>query len=169
VVGGVLMLAGIGIAVALFVRAYSSVTQQDGVVTANGRTANVSAPPGEKRMLFIESGQRAPSCELVDGTGRKLAVRPIFGEATLDTGGTQWQAFSQVDSSGDGKVAITCTPTTSGDGTQVQVRMGAPVDAGTLGGGVLGGFAALFLLSGAGFVVLLVTTILWFSRKPRQT
>jgi hypothetical protein len=165
-VGGLLMVVGIAIGVATFATAYSSATQQDGVITANGRPATINAPAGEKRMLFVPSGQRAPSCELVDGTGKKLLVRPIFGDATLGTGGTEWQVFSQVESSGDGKVTLTCTPTTSGDGTQVQVRMGAPIDARTLGGRVIGGFAALLLLGGAGFVVLLVTTILWFSRKP---
>lgn len=165
-VGGFLMLAGIGIGVALFVNAFVSATEQDGVVTADGRPATINAPAGEKRMLFVRSDQRAPSCDLVDGTGKKLLLRPIFDAPTLNIGGTKWLEFSQVDSSGDGRVTLTCTPTTSGGGSQVQVRMGAPVDVRALGGGVIGGFAAILLLGGAGFVILLVTTILWFSRKP---
>ncbi len=165
-VGAILLVAGIGIGVALFVTAYSTATEKDGVITANAQPANINAPAGEKRMLFVPNGDRAPSCALVDGTGKNLLLRPIFGEATLETDGIQWQAFSQVDSAGDGKITITCTPTTSGDGSQVQVRMGAPIDVRTIGGGVVGGLAAIFLLGGAGFVILLVTTILWFSRKP---
>ncbi len=165
-VGASLMLAGIGIGVALFVSAYNSATQEDGVITADGRPASISAPAGQKRMLFVPTGERAPLCELVDGSGRKLLLRPIFGDATLTTGGADWQAFDQVDTSGDGRVTLTCTPTASGGGSQVQVRMGAPIDVATIGGGVVGGFAALFLLGGTGFVILLITTILWFSRKP---
>lgn len=167
-VGGLLMVAGIAIGVALFVTAYTSATAEDGVITANGQPATINAPAGEKRMLFVPSGERPPSCTLVDGTGTKLLVRAIFNDSTLSTGGTDWNGFSQVDSSGDGRITITCNPTTTGDGSQVQVRMGAPIDVKDLGGRVLGGFAALVLLGGAGFVVLLVTTILWFSRKPVQ-
>lgn len=167
-VGGLLLVAGIAIGVALFVTAVTGAIEEDGVITANAQPASIDAKPGAKRMLFVPSGERAPSCTLVDGTGKQLLLRPIFTDATLSTGGTDWKGFAQVDSTGDGKVTITCTPTGSGDGTQVQVRMGAPIDLSSLGGRVVAGLAALLLLGGTGFVILLVTTILWFTRKPVQ-
>jgi hypothetical protein len=166
VVGALLVVAGIAIGVTVIVLGLRKVTVTDGIFRADGSAHVVSAPRGERRMVFTPAGSSVPSCTFVDGSGRKLLVRAIFGEATVTTGGTDWQAFGSIDSSGDGKVSATCGPA---GGAESQVRMGAPVTVAGLGGTILGGVAALLGLGGLGFAVLLVTTILWVSRKPRTS
>ncbi len=165
-VGGVLLVLGIVIGVAVIATAVKDVTRTDGVVTGDGKVATIVAPPNERRMLFVESGHVAPNCDLADGSGTPLLKRAIFGEATVTTDGTEWKAFARIDSSGDGNVQIVCTPVT---GDVARVRMGEPLDVRSVGGAVLAGIGSLLLLGGCGFVVLLVTTILWVTRKPPPT
>lgn len=165
-VGALLMVLGIVAGVAVIARGVQHVTALDAIITANGEPATVSAPAGKKRMLFRLDGEEAPSCTAVDGSGQKLLLRAVFGEAEVSTNGGLWLAFGQLDSSGDGKITLTCTPTGA---AQAHVRVGAPVDIATLGGSILIGLGILGLVTGAGFLVLLITTILWVTRKPRQT
>jgi hypothetical protein len=163
VVGAVLMVLGIVIGVVVIVVAVRNATVEDGVITANGQAAAVASPANQKRMLFVESGHTPPNCSLVDGSGQALLKRAILDDVTVTTHGQEWRAFAQIDSSGDGALTITCAPVT---GDVAQVRVGQPVDVASLGGTVLAGVGALGLLGGSGFVVLLVTSILWFTRKP---
>ena len=164
-VGAVLVVLGLGIGFAVIVNAVKDATRTDGVITADGNPASIAAPPNETRMLFVESGHVAPNCILTDGSGQQLLMRAIFGDSTVTTSGSEWKAFSQIDSSGDGNIAITCTPTAVGD--VARVRLGEPLDVASVGGAVLAGVGAILVLGGAGFVILLVTTILWFTRKPQ--
>lgn len=164
-VGAVLVALGLGIGFAVIVNAVRDATRTDGVITADGNPASIAAPPNETRMLFVESGHVAPNCVLTDGSGQQLLMRAIFGDSTVTTGGSEWKAFSQIDSSGDGNIAITCTPTAVGD--VARIRLGEPLDVASVGGAVLAGVGAILVLGGAGFVILLVTTILWFTRKPQ--
>lgn len=163
VVGAVLLVLGIVIGVVVIVIAVRNATLEDGVITANGQAAAVESPANEKRMLFVQSGHAPPNCSLVDGSGQALLKRAIVDNITVTTGGQEWRAFAQIDSSGDGAITITCAPVT---GDVAQVRVGQPVDAASLGGTVLAGLGVLVLLGGSGFLVLLVTSILWFTRKP---
>ncbi len=163
VVGVALMIAGVALGVSIIVTGVKHLTVEDGTFMADGAPHRVTAPPNRSRMVFAPSGSTAPSCAFVDGGGKKLAVRAIFGGSTLTTGGNRWRAFGQLDSSGDGNVTATCT---SSPGATAEVRMGAPVTVSGLGGALVAGVGALLLLGGLGFVVLLVTTILWVTRKP---
>lgn len=163
VVGAVLMVLGLVIGVAVILHAVGNATVEDGVITANGDAAGVVSPAHRTRMLFVQSGHSAPDCDLVDGSGQRLLKRAIVDRITLTTGSQDWLAFAQIDSSGDGAITITCRPVTN---DVAQVRIGQPVDTASLGGSVLAGLGVLVLLGGGGFLVLLVTTILWVVRKP---
>lgn len=166
VVGALLMVLGIAVGVTVIVLGVKKVTVTDAIFSADGSAHAVNAPSGERRMVFTPAGTAVPSCTFVDSSGTTLLTRAIFGQATVTTGGTEWRAFASIDSSGDGKVSATCAHP---GGAQSQVRMGAPVTVEGLGGAIIGGVAALLGLGGLGFLVLLVTTILWISRKPRTS
>jgi len=162
--GAVMMLLGIVFGMLVISTAVGAATAEDGVISANGQAAAIASPANRSRMLFVQSGHTPPDCDLVDGHGLALLKRTIVDTIILTTGGQEWRAFTQIDSSGDGAITITCRPVTN---DVAQVRVGQPVDPASLGGAVLAGTGTILVLGGAGFVVLLVTTILWFIRKPR--
>ncbi len=159
VLGAVMMLLGLVIGTA-----FRAATAEDGVITANGQAAAIASPANRSRMLFVQAGHAPPDCDLVDGSGQALLKRTIVETITVTTGGQEWRAFTQIDSSGDGAITITCRPVTN---DVAQVRVGQPVDPASLGGAVLAGAGAILVLGSAGFVVLLVTTILWVTRQPQ--
>ncbi|MCW2759596.1 MAG: hypothetical protein JWO46_3342 [Nocardioidaceae bacterium] len=161
-VGALLMVVGIVVGVAVIVHGVRSVLVEDGVVAADGQPHTVTSPTGEKRMVFRTSGAPAPSCTFVDGSGADLRVRADFGSATVTNGDDAWEAFATLDDAGDGTVTATCTSSATG----TNVRIGAPVTVGGIGLSVGIGLASLLGLGGIGFVVLLVTTILWITRQP---
>ena len=164
VLGAVLMLLGIVIGMVVITTAVRAATAEDGVITANGQAAALASPANRSRMLFVQSGHAPPDCDLVDGSGQALLKRTIVDTITVTTGGQDWRAFAQIDSSGDGAITIVCRPVTN---DVAQVRVGQPVDTASLEGTVLAGVGVILALGGAGFLVLLVTTILWLARKPR--
>lgn len=164
VLGAVLMLLGLVIGLVVIMTAFRAATTEDGVITANGQAAAIASPANRSRILFVQAGHAPPDCDIVDGSGQALLKRTIVETITVTTDGQEWRAFTQIDSSGDGAITITCRPVTN---DVAQVRVGQPVDPASLGGAVLAGAAAILVLDGAGFVVLLVTTILWITRKPQ--
>ena len=162
--GAVMMLLGLVIGMVVIMTALRAATVEDGVITANGQAAAIASPANRSRMLFVQSGHTPPDCDLVDGSGEALLKRTIVETITITTGGQEWRAFTQIDSSGDGAITITCRPVTN---DVAQVRVGQPVDTASLGGAVLAGAGAILALGGAGFVILLITAILWITRRPR--
>src|SRR6187431_2479880 len=124
VLGAVLMLLGLVIGMVVIMTAFRAATAEDGVITANGQAAAIASPANRSRMLFVQAGHAPPDCDIVDGSGQALLKRTIVETITVTTGGQEWRAFTQIDSSGDGAITITCRPVTN---DVAQVRVGQPV------------------------------------------
>lgn len=166
VLGGVLIVLGIVIAVLLGIFAIGSATTTDAVVPTDGGAQAVRSPGGETRMLFSAAGEPTPRCRVADAQGAEIPLRGLSGSATVSTGGRSWEGFARVDAPADGRLSVLCTsdPTS----TDRSVRVGAPLEVtGSFGLGLAGLLASIFLISGGGVVVLVVTTIVWFVRQPR--
>ena len=156
-VGGVLVVAAVvifGIAIYHFVR---TIADSDAVFRATGSHA-VTLPAGTERGLFVTDGRPIPRCQVADGSGsplhfRRPAERFTYGE---------WVAVRVFDT-GDGRLVFSCAP---GVGGKIRIAM-VPSQGDFARLGFLGVLLPLGL-GGVGFVVLLVTTVLWFSRRPQQ-
>jgi len=141
-----------GLAVARFLR---DIAHSDAVFQASG-THLVTLPANDERGLFVREGRPLPRCQVSDGSGSPLQFHRPSERFTYG----DWIAVREF-TTGDGNVTFTCPPSGLG-----QIRI-AEIPSG-------GDFARLGLLGvllplglgGVGFVVLLVTAILWFSRRP---
>jgi hypothetical protein len=141
-----------GLAVARFVR---DIAHADAVFHASG-THQVTLPANAERGLFVREGRPLPRCQVSDGSGSPLQFRRPGEQFTYG----DWIAVREF-TTGDGNLTFTCP-----GGGRGQIRI-AEVPSGSDFArlGLLGVLLPLGL-GGAGFVVLLVTAILWFSRRP---
>src|SRR3954452_15761033 len=157
VLGAVLMVvAGVVFGVAIFHFA-RTITHTDAEFPAVGTHA-VSLPARTDRGLFVLEGRPVPRCRVTDTSGTDLSFRRPDGRFTFD----QWVAVRGFDT-GDGNVTFTCPRSVGGPIRIAEVPSGD--DVARLG------FVGVLLplgLGGLGFVVVLVTEILGFSRRPLQ-
>jgi hypothetical protein len=155
VVGGALLLVAalvFGIAIFHFVRA---IARSDAVFPGTG-VHQVTLPAHTERAVFVAQEGPAARCSARDATGLPVVFRPPGERFTYN----EWVAVSVFDS-GDGRLTFTCA---SRRGGQVRIaRIPSGGDVAQLG---LLGILFPLALGGLGFVILLVTTILWFSRRP---
>ncbi len=160
VVGAALLVAAVVAGVSLFVWTLGGFLDSDATVRADGRTATVSLEGDERRMLWTDDAY-AQECEVVDPeTGDAVPTRPVTGNFTRSEGGDDWTGQATFDA-GSGTVEVTCT----GDGTVI-VGPAPAIDS-----FVLGLLATIFVplfLGGGGLVVLIVTTVLFASGRPRS-
>jgi len=156
VVGGVLMVvAGVvfGIAIVHFAR---TITHTDAEFPAVGSHA-VTLPADTERGLYVLDGRPIPRCQVTDSSGAPLNFRRPDEQFTYN----EWVAVRVFDT-GDGNVVFSC-----GRGTGGRIRI-AEVPSGDDFARL--GFLGVLLplgLGGVGFLVVLVTGILWFTRRPR--
>ncbi len=154
-VGAVLLLvAGVvfGITIFRFVR---DIAHADAVFQASG-VHQVTVPPGTERAVFVSQGQRVARCTAQSSQGLPVLFRRPSEQFTYG----DWVAVRVFDS-GDGRITFTCP--TRGVG---EIRIGEiPSENDFARVGFLGILLPMGL-GGIGFVILLVTTILWISRRP---
>ena len=158
VVGGALMATGLAIGVTAFVLLFRGIMTTDASLPVNGAPHRVSVPTDGDRMLRADTGTRRPQCTVVDrATGEEIGLEPTTGDFERN----DQKAISRFDP-GSGDLDITCT---GESGSTVDVGP-SPSVAGLVGG-ILAAILAPLLLGGAGFVVVLVTGVLWSTRPKR--
>jgi hypothetical protein len=157
-VGGLLMLAAVivfGVSVARFVH---HVTHTDAQFRDLGRH-EVTLPPHVERGIYAVVGRPRPACAATYGSGTRIRFRHPSGRFTFDG----WIAYATFDT-GDGHVTFTCR----GPLIVSDLRIAAVPDGGDLVRLGVVGVGIPLLLGGAGFLVVLVTGILWVTRRaPR--
>jgi hypothetical protein len=163
VVGVVLLLLAALVLVVALVWGFRSLLVTDATVPVDGEPHAVGVDTDRDRMLYVDTGAEEPVCTVRDtATGEDLPTARPGGDFTRGTGGTEWRGRWTVDP-GSGELEVTCT---GAAGTEVQVG-----PAPSIGGFVVAVLVAVLvplLLGGAGFVVLLVTGVLWATRPPRR-
>jgi hypothetical protein len=155
--GGVLVLAAVivfGVSVARFVQ---TISHTDARFPDDGRHA-VVLPAHAKRALFVFGDFAHPSCTAVDGNGSRIRFQRVRDDEYTYDG---WHAVATFDT-GDGHLTFHCQSFEA----IADVRIGAVPDRHDVLALGLWGIAVPLLLGGAGFVVVLVTAILWFTRRP---
>jgi hypothetical protein len=151
VVAGVLF----GITVFHFAR---TIAHTDAVFPASGVHA-VTLPAHERRGLYVVEGDPVPQCRVVDGTGSPLFFERLNGDFTYD----RWVAVRSFDT-GDGRLTFTCTQSF---GQEIRIaKIPSARDFARLG--ILGILLPLGT-GGLGLAVLIVTGILWYTRRPGAT
>lgn len=162
-VGGGLVLVAVVTFVVLLVLLLSRSTRTDDVATLSpsGQPVSLDVEAGEKRMLFTVEGQPAPGCTMTDADDEQVVLYPLGSSVTVGTDGTEWKGFATFTAR-TGQVELTCVDAVPGQ----QVRVGAPLGAGFVGG-ILATIFVPLILGGAGVAVLVVTTTFWFTRAPR--
>ncbi|MDO9458019.1 hypothetical protein [Nocardioides sp.] len=157
VVGGALLVLAVAVFAGSFVVILRPLTQEDGIVAAGDGPVTVAVPPGEERALFTRAGEPA-ECTVTDAEGERVELEPVTGDFTYD----EWTADDRFDT-GAGDVVLDCTSTVAG----AEVRVGQAPSTGAFVVGLLVGILGSIALGLAGFVVLLVTGILYVVRPPR--
>lgn len=119
----------------------------------------VELPAHVRRGLYGVEGEHRPGCTAVDGTGAVVAFHTPDGQFTFD----QWRSLATFDT-GDGHLTFRC----SADPLVTELRVGRIPGGGDLARLGLVGIGLPLLLGGTGFLVVLVTGIMWATRRaPR--
>jgi hypothetical protein len=155
VVGGLMMAAAAAIAVVTIVRIGLDISRSDAIFNASG-AHTVTVPAGVERGLFIEGGNRLPRCDVSDSSGTPLDIRRPDSRFTFN----EWVAVRVLDT-GDGTLRFDCA---RGQVGQIRIAQ-VPSDGDLARAGVFGFFVPL-LVGGIGFVMVLVTGILFYTRRP---
>ena len=160
VVGGGLMLVGLVIGVTAFVLLFRGIMTTDASLPVDGARHRVHVPTDGDRMLWADTDAQRPACTVVDhASGEEIGLEPTNGDFERND-----QTATNRFDPGSGDLDITC----EGD-TGSAVDIGPSPSIGGLVGGILAAVLAPLLLGGLGFVVVLVTGVLWSSRPPRPT
>src|SRR4051812_1974535 len=156
-VGGLLMVAAAVIAGVTFIRLGLDISRTDAVFPASGVHA-VNLPADSQRGLYIEEGHTLPRCNVSDSSGNPLQFRRPDSRFTYN----QWVAVRVFDT-GSGSLQFDC-----GQGQSGQLRIAQVLTDGDLArAGVIGFFVPL-VIGGIGFVIVLVTAILFFTRRRQN-
>jgi hypothetical protein len=166
VLGGGLLVAAVASGIGLFVWTLSSFLATDVSVPADGAAHTVDVGTDGDRMLWFDERYDEPTCSLADaGTREPVAgLRGPSGEFRRSTGGESWHG-AYVFEPGSGRVEVTCTAVET---APVEVEIGPAPSLGSFGIGLLLTIVVPLVLGGAGLVVLLVTGILWSSRRTTR-
>jgi hypothetical protein len=149
-VGAVLMLVAVVLFGVQVARAVHTVGHRDAELSGRG-VHHVRLPSGVRRAVFVKGRFR---CRAVDSAGIPVHFDRPDGKATFG----DWRLVATFDT-GDGRLTLRCT----GPGT---ARIIGVPSGSTVASLVVLGLLLPFVLGVAGFVVLLITAILWFSRRP---
>jgi hypothetical protein len=158
VIGGVLLVLAPVVFVGALFLTLRPLMAEDAVFASDGRPHQVDLPAGEERALYLDSAFADTGCEVVDGSGAPVDLRPVGGEFTYN----EWEATDRFDT-GDGDLTFTC----SGSDPTDRVRIASIPSVGGLIGGVVGAVVLPLLLGLAGLVTLVVTGVLWATGAPR--
>jgi hypothetical protein len=154
-VGGLLMAAAAVIAGVTFVRLGLDIAHDDAVFRASG-THTVTVPAHAERGLFVVEGNPIPRCRVSDSSGAPVEFRVPDTRFTFNG----WEAVRLFDTA-NGTLTFDCSQGGSG-----QFRIGRVPDGDELTrAGVIGFFVPL-AVGGTGFLVVLVTGILFYTRRP---
>lgn len=152
-----LVLAGVVFAVGLFTTVSRGTdTDVEALVRGGGQPIGASVPVGEERMLFVPAGQPAPRCQVTDAEGRGLPLRSPSTSTTVTVDGVTWTGFALFTSPTEG-IEVGCETTVD------RLRIGSPLGSGFVVG-LLVTVLLPMMLGVAGLVVLITTTVLWFTR-----
>ncbi len=154
--GALIVLAPIIFVGALFT-VLRPLTQEDAVFTAGDSPVQVDLPAGEERAVFSTDGA-AIACTATDGSGEDLPLRGVTGEFTLN----EWTAVARFDT-GDGAVTFECDDLDTG----VEIRIAQLPSTGVFVAGIVIGVVAPLVLGLVGFLMLIITAILYASGAPR--
>ena len=158
VVGGGLMLVGLAIGATAFVLIFRGFMTTDASLPVDGARHRVSVPTDGDRMIWAETGAQPPECRVTDRTsGEEIALQPTNGDFDRN----DQTAIARFDP-GSGDLDVTC----EGD-DETAVDIGPSPGTAGLVGGILVAVLAPLLLGSLGFVVVVVTGVLWSSRPPR--
>lgn len=158
VVGGGLMAIGLAVGVTAFVLLFRGLLTTDASVPADGESHRVSVPTDGDRLLWVDTLAPRPQCVVTDReSGREIPLGATNGDFERN----EQTAVRSFDS-GSGDLDITCE---GEPGTEVEI--GPAPSIASFVGGILAAVLAPLLLGGAGFVVLLVTGVLWSTRPAR--
>ena len=157
-VGGLLLVLAVAAFVVGLVLTLKAATHTDATFSTADGPASVEVDPGSDRMLFVPTGSGSPDCTVEDGSGSRTLENPS-ASTTVSAGGEEWVGFTRFDS-GDGDLTITCD-----SAAPVDVRVGPPLGSGFVAGLLLTILLPL-VLGLSGFAVLVVTTVLFVTRKP---
>ena len=157
-VGGGLMMLAFVLFVGTLIVTFGRFAQADAVFAASDPPVEVDVPAGTERTLYVDASVPV-DCSATDGTGANVEFRPMSGEFTFN----QWTAVSRFDT-GDGHLTIDCAETSPAS----QFRIGALPSAGGFVAGLLVGILLPFVRGVIGLVMLIVTTVLWSTRAPRE-
>lgn len=160
VLGGVLVLLAPAVFAASLFLTLRPLAQEDGVFPADGQPHALDLPGGARRALFLDQ-RSLPDvrCEAVDSAGAPVGLRPVSGEFTYN----RWRAVDRFDT-GAGDVSFTCESA----GGRDRVRVAQAPSTGGLVGGILVGVLVPIVLGLTGLTVLVVTTVLFATGRPRR-
>ncbi len=146
----------------IFVGALFSVlrplTQEDAVFSAGETPVQVDLPAGDERALFSTDGN-AVVCTATDGSGQDLPLRGVSGEFTFN----EWTAVARFDT-GDGDVTFECDDLAAG----TEIRIAQLPSTGVFVAGIVIGVVAPLVLGLVGFLMLIITAVLYASGAPRK-
>jgi hypothetical protein len=155
--GGLMMVAALVIAALTFIPLGLDIRRDDGVFPASGTHA-VTVPAGAERAVFIRDGDPVPRCNVSDGSGTPLQFRSPDSRFTYN----DWVAVWVFDT-GDGSLRVHCARDQVGE-----VRIAQIPSDGDLARAVVLGFVVPLVVGGIGFLMVLVTGILFFTRRRRS-
>ena len=158
VVGGGLMLVGLAVGVTAFVLLFRGIMTTDASVPVDGDSHRVSVPTDGDRMIWADTRAQRPQCKVTDReSGQEIPLEPTSGNFERN----EQTAVRSFDS-GSGDLDVTC----EGD-PATAVEIGPAPGIPSFVGGILAAVLAPLLLGGAGFVIVLVTGVLWSTRPAR--
>jgi hypothetical protein len=151
------MLVGLAIGATAFVLIFRGIVTTDASLPVDSDPHQVSVPTDGDRMIWADTGAH-PECTVTDrASGEEIGLEATNGDFDRN----DQTAIARFDP-GSGDLEVTCEGDT---GTAVDIGP-SPGTAGLVGG-ILVAVLAPLLLGGLGFVVVVVTGVLWSSRPPR--
>jgi hypothetical protein len=155
-VGGLMMVAAAVIAAVVLARFGVQVDRDDAVFKAKGDQV-VNVPADTRRGLFLVETEPIPRCNVTHADGTTIDLERPSSRFTYD----EWSAEFVFDT-GDGRLEFHCR---GGGESLIRIAM-VPEGKDYLRVGIWG-VAVPAGLGGLGFLVVLVTGILWYTRRPR--
>ncbi|WP_121252285.1 hypothetical protein [Nocardioides ferulae] len=167
-VGVFLLVAAVGAGVGLFWWTLSGFFSTDDSVPVDGRPHQVSVGTDGDRMLWTEE-LLTTTCTIVDSeSGQVIPQDDVGADFTRATRGPQMIGSTTFDP-GSGRLEVTCVDEFAGgpgaDGGEVEIGPAPKIANFALG--IIAGIVVPLLLGLAGFIVLLVTGILFATRPAR--
>lgn len=161
--GGTLMVAALVGFVVMFVLVLRSLLSVEATVAVDGEPHQVSVESDGDRIVYVDSEAPRPSCEVVDTrTGEEISLGGVNGEISRSTGGTDWEGAWTFDP-GSGELEITCTSEAGGS-----IEIAEAPRVGMVVGGIFLLIAIPLVVGFTGFIIVVITGILFVVRPPRR-